>query len=300
MHEELISKRTLYILITLTIVTISTLYIVYIVGNDTTVVFCDVGQGDASYIRVQNKIDILIDAGPDKKVLECLGKYMPLFDRTIELAFITHPDKDHMKGFQYILERYRVDTIFLNPLKTSTIFSNEIWQTISDKHIKTVFPQSGTHIHVLKSSIVFLWPEPEYLATNIAYDTDVLGISTTDTNSFSFIFEYQEGDIEVLYTGDASPLALSKVINSPLSMYARNVSILKVPHHGSKNGLTASFFNLASPTYSVISDGKKNSYGHPAKETLGLLSSRKTHILRTDQMGDIVFKIEKGKLRLIN
>ena len=298
MNEQLISKRTLYTLIILTIVTISTLYIVYIVGKDTTIVFCDVGQGDASYIRVQNKIDILVDAGPDKKVLECLGKYMPLFDRTIELAFITHPDKDHMKGFEYILDRYTVSTIFLNPLQTSTTFSRRIWQTISDKKIKTVFPKSGTHISLLKSDIVFLWPQPEYLAANIAYDTNLLGTSITDTNSFSFIFEYKEDGIEVLYTGDANPLALSKVINSPFSGYAERVSILKVPHHGSKNGLTASFLELAAPTYSVISDGKKNSYGHPAKETLSLLSSHRTHILRTDQVGDIVFRIKKGRLQL--
>ena len=98
MSEELISKKLLYLILFVSISTILSLYIVYIVQRHTTIVFCDVGQGDASYIRIQNKIDILIDAGPDQQVLECIGKYMPLFDRTIELAFITHPDKDHMKG----------------------------------------------------------------------------------------------------------------------------------------------------------------------------------------------------------
>jgi len=35
----------------------------------TKVVFCDVGQGDGAYIRVKNKVDILIDAGTDRKIL---------------------------------------------------------------------------------------------------------------------------------------------------------------------------------------------------------------------------------------
>src|SRR3989344_8977177 len=75
----------------------------------TKIVFCDVGQGDAAYIRIKNKIDVLIDAGPNRSVLSCLGKYMPFWDRKIELAFLSHPNSDHYNGYFFITDRYKID-----------------------------------------------------------------------------------------------------------------------------------------------------------------------------------------------
>ena len=59
------------------------------------VVFCDVGQGDAIFIRTPRQADILIDGGPDDKVLECLSRHMPFWDRSLDLVIMTHPDADH-------------------------------------------------------------------------------------------------------------------------------------------------------------------------------------------------------------
>ena len=55
------------------------------------------------------KQDILIDAGPDAKVIEQLGKSMPFFDNKIEVAILTHPHADHVAGFVEVLKRYKVD-----------------------------------------------------------------------------------------------------------------------------------------------------------------------------------------------
>lgn len=296
MDEPLISKRTLIITFALTFVTLLAIYIKQNIHSNTTIVFCNVGQGDSSYIRVKNRIDILIDAGAGQRILNCLGKYMPFFDREIELAFITHPDKDHMEGFRHVIDRYKIKTVFVNPLQTETDFSKDIFKKISLNNSQMIFPTKDTKINLLDSQIDFIWPDDEYLASNIRYGEDILGTATVDTNSFSLIFAYQEADINVLYTGDATPLTLSSVANYYKDYIPSPVSILKVPHHGSKNGLTASFLKLAMPTFSVISAGKNNSYGHPADEILRLLSSHDTKILRTDEVGDIVFEIKEGNL----
>ena len=57
------------------------------------IIACDVGLGDAILITY-GKTQILTDGGPDKKVLSCLGKYMPFWDREIEMVISTHPDTE--------------------------------------------------------------------------------------------------------------------------------------------------------------------------------------------------------------
>ena len=65
------------------------------------------------------------------------------------------------------------------------------------------------------------------------------------------------------------------------------VNYLKVPHHGSKNGLSQSLLDAASPQIAVISVGKNNSYGHPSKEVLNMLEAKEIKIMRTNEVGDV-------------
>src|SRR3990167_5984157 len=73
------------------------------------IVACDVGQGDAILI-LKGSGQILTDGGPNNKVLTCLSKYMPFWDRDIELVISTHPDADHSTGLIDVVKRYNVGT----------------------------------------------------------------------------------------------------------------------------------------------------------------------------------------------
>ena len=66
------------------------------------VYFLDVGQGDAQLIEFEGK-QVLIDGGPDGKVLSELGQVMPFNDRSIDLVILTHPDADHINGLIKVL-----------------------------------------------------------------------------------------------------------------------------------------------------------------------------------------------------
>ncbi|MCK4820969.1 MBL fold metallo-hydrolase, partial [bacterium] len=66
----------------------------------------------------------------------------------------------------------------------------------------------------------------------------------------------------------------------------RDVEYIKVPHHGSKNGLTRELLDTSMPEVAVISAGK-NQWGHPHKEILNLLDSAGILVKRTDLEGDI-------------
>ena len=251
----------------------------------TKIVFCDVGQGDAAYIRIKNKVDVLIDAGPDKKVLSCLGKYMPFWDRKIELAFLSHPNNDHYNGYFFITDRYKIDKFITvnSPIVSKTY--KKLLNKILNKNIPLLVEVSGDKIKVEDGQFIFHWPPANFTSSN--------------DNDFSSVLFFEEnnppaGGFRVLFTGDASPFVFGRLSHPVETGHApslQKINILKVPHHGSKNGLARRFIELANPKVAVISVGKNNSYGHPTKKVLDLLKALKIDIKRTDVEGDIVFKL---------
>jgi beta-lactamase superfamily II metal-dependent hydrolase len=114
---------------------------------------------------------------------------------------------------------------------------------------------------------------------------------------------------EVLLTGDSQALGLKEAIQSfdsfgkaqdKSAQDFSTVSVLQVPHHGSKTGLSSSILDFIKPELAVISVGKNNKYGHPAKEIIEILNEKNIKILRTDRDGEIeivsdgaIFKVAK-------
>lgn len=96
-----LTKKKVIFGLAFSVVSLFGYFLLFNLDNRTKIVFCDVGQGDATYIRVRNKVNVLIDAEPDKRVLSCLGRHMPFWDKQIELIFLSHPNKDHYQGFLF-------------------------------------------------------------------------------------------------------------------------------------------------------------------------------------------------------
>src|SRR3989338_5822007 len=76
------------------------------------IAFLDIGQGDAIFIESPSGNQILVDAGPQGKILPALAKVMPVYDRTIDAIMVTNPDADHIGGFLDILKNYKVGSVF--------------------------------------------------------------------------------------------------------------------------------------------------------------------------------------------
>ena len=118
----------------------------------------------------------------------------------------------------------------------------------------------------------------------------VLGAFTSkkDPNEFSLVFVLSFKDFDALFTGDIDPDISDVVAETLLAVDQKPLDYIKIPHHGSKNGLTKKLLDAVEPKVAVISSGKNNSYGHPHKEVLKILSEKDIKILRTDEMGDVV------------
>ncbi len=234
------------------------------------VVICNVGQGDAIFIRTPKGSDILVDSGPDDAVLNCLGKHMPFWDRSIEIVILTHPDADHVTGLVDVIKRYKVIRFYASNKTTNTGVYKQFLQTLKENNIKQNYLSQGDKF-VFKDGLTMktLWPTHDW--------------NGLTTNSFSVTELLTYGKFKALLTGD---LDAEQLIQA--SSLGVDINFLKVPHHGSRFGLTGEILNILNPKIAVISVGK-NSYGHPTQFILDLLKSKNIKTLRTDQVGDVEF-----------
>lgn len=236
---------------------------------------CDVGEGDAVLVIYKN-IQVLTDGGPGNKVLDCLARYIPFWDKEIEVVILTHPDKDHYAGLAEVFKRYQVDNYFTNGFDSGSQGYQALKKPVGSQQVL----KTGTKIRVGKIQLDILHP-PGEIGSQLA------GEKAKEDNSNSIVSLLTFGGFKALLTGDMDSTVSDGLAAGRLApSTGRGVNYLKVPHHGSKNGLTENLLKAIEPKVAVISVGK-NSYGHPAEETLKMLRDYTTKVLRTDEMGDI-------------
>jgi competence protein ComEC len=255
------------------------------------IVFCNVGQGDAAYVRFADGRDMLVDGGPDTtSVLSCLGRHMPFWDRNIDIVVLSHPQKDHMEGLLSVFERYTVGYFIRSNIDNTSEGFAKLTGLVKKKNLNVKYMTTGDVIDVGNTSLSVLWPSKEQIALalpnapGVAGEPSVLGATDPQLNDFSLVFALRYGIFDALFPGDADNHVEAKY--DQLQAFRDPVEILKVPHHGSKTGMTKEFVDWVKPAVAVISVGK-NTYGHPSKEAVSMLQSVNSRILRTDQDGDI-------------
>lgn len=242
--------------------------------------FIDVGQADAALVLCGEEA-MLIDGGnaDDSSLI-----YTYLRDNGIDYldyVIATHPHEDHIGGLPGALAAAEVGKI-LSPIKDS---DNEFFAKLSKSA-----RENGVEISVPRVGDSFSLGEAE---------VEILGPVRTDyedINNASLILRVVYGETEFLFTGDAEReseqdiLALGKDISA---------DVLKVGHHGSRDSSTYPFLSAIMPEYAVISVGRDNSYGHPTEEAISRLRDAGANILRTDELGDIIFRSDGDSLELL-
>lgn len=249
------------------------------------IVFCNVGQGDSTYVRFPDGRDMLVDGGPNDKILACLGRHMPFWDRTINLVILTHPQKDHLQGLITVLGRYKADYFLRSDIGNTGEGYGQLLGILKDKNIPVKFVSAGEKTVVGTSTLSFIWPSQQYLARLPYSDSPgVLGVSAGEMNDYSVVFLLRYGTFDAFFPGDADSHVEGEFSDDKLA--DDTVELLKVPHHGAKTAMTEKFVQWLHPQLSIISVGK-NSYGHPNQETLNLLALIGSRVMRTDKDGDI-------------
>lgn len=260
------------------------------------VFICDVGQGDG-ILLTKGSTQIVIDAGPDNSIEECLGEHMPFWDRTIEVALMTHADSDHSFGFSEMFSRYAINTFIVSPIdpsspsKTYTNLEKKVEQTKT--HI--ILAKEGDEVKVGDVSFRILFPTADFIEKNSTpkESNTFMGSRNGVTNKFCAITYLSFRRFTALFSCDTTT-----EIESILTEEHRvpHAFLLKIAHHGAKNGLTKNFLDAVNPQIAAISVGKKNRYGHPSPEVIELLQSKNIKTFRTDRDGEITVSTDGDRV----
>lgn len=254
-------------------------------GDNLHIIACDVGQGDALLLKYKNT-QILTDGGPNNRVLDCLGRHVPFWDRDLELVILTHPDADHLTGLIDVFENYDVSSFLTNSIDPGTKVYGVLRSLVGGSKIRVLTPVEGTKIRLGKIYLDILAPTGQVLGelteNPSAGALDKYKIEP-GANLYSIVYHLSFGSFDGLFTGDIPPEVADSVA---LKKSNETFEYIKIPHHGSKNGTTVNLLRGYMPGVAVISLGK-NSYGHPHKEVLDMLEAVGAKVYRTDLMGDV-------------
>lgn len=240
-----------------------------------TVYFLDVGQGDCAVVVTPERQVFVFDTGglggnfdTGERILVPFLRYLGT-DR-VDAVFLSHGHHDHAGGMAGLLRWMPVEAIYL-PRENPSEDVGKALQLVQFGNISKIVYKMQTNQKISKKgSIIKIVEAPK------VEEKGGMG------NENSAIVRVSCDGHSILFTGDApadvEELAAAKPIRS---------DVLKVSHHGSRTSSSEAFLEAVQPRVAVVSAGRRNHFGHPHRETIEKLETRKIPLVRTDQGGTV-------------
>lgn len=257
-----------------------------------TINFLDIGQGDATLITFEDGQQMLVDCAIDARIIEALGRAMPVYDKDIDYLVVTHPDADHYGGCIDVLNQFNIGTIIVNGLEKNGDFFQTYWDTVEAEESELLFLSRETVWSIASTTIHWLYPDHD-----IQIDSDIPGIEKeTNANDTSIAMKLSYNGVDILMTGDAEEAEELYLIDTYGAQL--DIDILKAGHHGSNTSSIPPFVEATSPLHSIFSAGVDNNFGHPSLRVIRRLERAGSKIWRTDRQGDILLEVGEGEFWL--
>lgn len=238
--------------------------------------FLDVGQADASLIRLPNGKTILIDAGESDGGEMILNFLKEQEISKIDYLVATHPHSDHIGGMRKVVEGTKIGKVYMPEVETNTTTYEKLLLAIAEK---------GRTVRNAKAGAVLFNEE----GMRAEFVSPLPGeAKADDLNNASACLKLTYGKTSFLFMGDAEIPAEDKITMDV------KADVIKVGHHGSDTSSGMGFVNRVQAKIAVISVGKGNDYGHPMASVINRWKKSGAEVWRTDRSGT-VYVVSNGK-----
>lgn len=244
------------------------------------IIMLDVGQGDAFLVRSGGSA-VLIDTGNQDSLLrEALGREGAW---ALDAVLVTHPDGDHCASLASLQGIVAVRGVYApaDALECACERCEGLRQDaglVADGGLQGL--EAGDELRVGSFTLRVIWPDG--YADEGGNGDSLCLLASLDADHDG------QDDWTALFCGDAEAEQLSQMVAEGR---LGPIDVLKVPHHGSRAGLTDELVGQLSPELALVSCGASNRYGHPAPETVERLEAAGARILRTDRQGTVSLRL---------
>ena len=243
----------------------------------------DVGEGDAILVQDRSGASVLVDGGPDGRLL--MKKLEALNVRKLDAIVSSHPHADHEAGLITVLQQLPVGRLIDPGLPKMSGLYRTMIQVAESKGVKRTIAREGQVFRVSSSTEL-----------DVLYAPLDLEKIPEDVNDCSLVVMARVAGMRALLSGDIGPKAEDTLLGRHPNL---ECDLLKIPHQGAREAASARFYEACDPAVAAISVGRDNMYGHPAHECLELLASRGIRVARTDTDGDISLSVDNGRIGLV-
>ena len=217
-----------------------------ITGDDVNMIFFDTGKSDCILIMSEEG-SVLIDTAQedDGEAIVTYLKKLGLTD--IDTLIITHFDKDHIGGAEYILENMTVGKVILPDYYPSSSTFKKFYKALMESGCSYLLLNAK---EVDESLPVYSFSLGDIALYIYASSADYTG-EDDDDNLLSLVIKVTYSDVTALLCGDAP----AERIQAILEKTDTSLDILKVSHHGDYSKKYKAAYETNLPTYAVITTG---------------------------------------------
>ena len=252
-------------------------------SQEAEITFLDVGHGDAAFIRTPGGSTLLIDAGDRSGFLDMgkrvVGPY--LWSKGVmrlDALLISHPDRDHIGGAAYVLDHFKVGTVFLGPRDSDAPEEQELIEKCRALDIPVKRLAAGDTVVLRGAELVVLHPPGDWP-------------SSLPRNENSLTVRLTWPGMTALFPGDVEAAAEAALIDSGSA-----AQILKIPHHGSRTSSSQAFIDAVQPGIAIISAGRRGRRSVLDPGVVHRYRESGAAVLRTDVAGGVRITSRNGRL----
>ena len=258
----------------------------------------DVGQGDGIVIETRTA-NYLIDGGSTSK--KDLAKYqlIPFLSYMgigrLDAVIMTHEDEDHVSGMTAMIKdmkeskgSIRIDNLILPKVaeRSKGEKYKELERLANDSGIRISYIGRDDKIQNRDIEIKCIGP--------------VKNMITDEPNAYSTVLYIKKDGFKGLFTGDVDGAGqdnLRDYVSSHCDEF-KDITLLKVAHHGSRYTTDEEFLDIVRPETAIISCAKNSIYHHPHKEVLERLDKIGAKIFITAESGAVTASLKGNQLKI--